>query len=1222
MSFEQYKSDTTKNLLDIVSNSESNGRSPLDRLKEQFNSDLDKSELVKKTKWAREQAWRNELESLAWIEKEKIVDVIEAYIDDLNVVDNNTGKSCRAVEMFTKYPNFEDAKRALRNNTEDGKKINIAAALLSIHKLLKGKWQLYYEQAQWYAQSICDMLDSKKASTPQTTPQPDKQQKLPTDTDKPTTTPKKQKTETPSIDTSPKPTAETPTQSTTTPTKQPEQKTETQEEREQQLQATQPSTQAKQEQPQVTEQKVESTKEKETTQEKITRPSWKGKTDLVQEAHEDRSDTVHDGIPERITTHTLSLEEQARKQNLIANTDKELGRIIQEYFWSEEVGSNEHETRLAIDFMHSAFDQSAVENLLPNANYEETAAYYKAMINTLREDAWSNWTAKIPKSFTYNNWVVNITHHRWFLGISLRSKQKYEENKAEAYRNSLHDLDNNINYLIGESEEFIYKFDLDKVDVSLPDNTESETTTIGNNDRLLSTETSYYLGLQAELNATNRQINTITNSYSNNLISIKTIKSDINANESKAKNASALIDQFDAQTSIMKLNQDLLNTELHALSDASLINLLSWPETSGVLSQEEISSRMMDIKSNIKTNATNMREFLETNEQDIAAIIKKEKDPTTKQNLSAQLAAIKDSIKEEFVTSQIAQVDALDNVTTKTTELFNKNAEEYLDISKNINKTNSEWLYWDQKKKDLNTNDPRYRSSLRDYETHLESLSQTLDDYQSQLDDLTQSINNIREDDLLKNDLLSQAFIDQLNHNDRLYLQQYQWLGLLRDLATQNERREDLSTKENTATADIEEQKKDNQEKIEAIQEWIDTQRQDIAAKLQDVDRDIEEKNKEIEELLKKAEESNESYDSTAIMKAQKELFELHQTKNNLTDSYNDTYYEDQLNYQRELYDIKLNTDAYLEHTTQNISRIDTQIQATEQEITTKEQQLQALKQQIDEVVNAWEIEGIYKDYVFKEVERLTESMNILVQDLTGESSLYSDSRTKLLENYNNFNKRNANKQSLYANLYELQDKRSIEQAEQTKRQDTQDYESKRLSYVGAHAQHMIMTQKIDHYTKDLNTLQSTIDDLQQTIEENIQKITQKTWEKKQASHEGNAREEMRLTTEIAKLQSLNDNYTAQIQTATNRHERLSKALEEAKKKQEEMKRNVDQKESIMNQAERVWRNNTTAVYEDEDQERYTTQEFDRERMTYVPYDEVETKQQDNNEVPEELKLD
>ena len=133
------------------------------------------------------------------------------------------------------------------------------------------------------------------------------------------------------------------------------------------------------------------------------------------------------------------------------------------------------------------------------------------------------------------------------------------------------------------------------------------------------------------------------------------------------------------------------------------------------------------------------------------------------------------------------------------------------------------------------------------------------------------------------------------------------------------------------------------------------------------------------------------------------------QEKKELIDTYNDLYYEDQLNYQRDLFNTKISTDAYLDHTVQNIERTESELVAMDKEVKAKEQTIYTIEQHISDLVKAGitEKDGKYKEYYDTEIKRLSTLMNKMIIDLTGNSSLINETnRLTTISNFQKFDKK------------------------------------------------------------------------------------------------------------------------------------------------------------------------------------------------------------------------
>lgn len=139
-----------------------------------FDNDKD---YLKKTKESRSVGVEKELLNLNSEGKKQLASSIEVYLNNLNF-ELQDWQSCKITTLLSNYPSsFSEAMKAVKS--WEGKSLNIACALLSLHSILQGKGRLWYDQSKTYAeQYICkDMMVSTTVNEPsslQTTQNTDK----------------------------------------------------------------------------------------------------------------------------------------------------------------------------------------------------------------------------------------------------------------------------------------------------------------------------------------------------------------------------------------------------------------------------------------------------------------------------------------------------------------------------------------------------------------------------------------------------------------------------------------------------------------------------------------------------------------------------------------------------------------------------------------------------------------------------------------------------------------------------------------------------------------------------------------------------------------------------------------------------------------------------------------------------------------------------------------
>lgn len=138
-----------------------------------FDNDKD---YLKRTKESRSTGVEKELLNLDSEGKKQLSSSIEQYLNNLNF-ELQSWQSCKITTLLSNYPSsFAEAIKAVKS--WEGKSLNIACALLSLHSILQGKGRLWYDQSKTYAeQYICkDKVYSSttEPSSVQTTQNTDK----------------------------------------------------------------------------------------------------------------------------------------------------------------------------------------------------------------------------------------------------------------------------------------------------------------------------------------------------------------------------------------------------------------------------------------------------------------------------------------------------------------------------------------------------------------------------------------------------------------------------------------------------------------------------------------------------------------------------------------------------------------------------------------------------------------------------------------------------------------------------------------------------------------------------------------------------------------------------------------------------------------------------------------------------------------------------------------
>lgn len=157
--------------------------------------------------------------------------------------------------------------------------------------------------------------------------------------------------------------------------------------------------------------------------------------------------------------------------------------------------------------------------------------------------------------------------------------------------------------------------------------------------------------------------------------------------------------------------------------------------------------------------------------------------------------------------------------------------------------------------------------------------------------------------------------------------------------------------------------------------------------KLGTLQADIDRKEEEVKAELAKA-ANNQSYDLEKVTKNQLELLTHYQEKQEFLDKYNDTYYKDQQNYQRDFKNTLIATTAHREHTKQNRDRLSAQMAEVDKDIATKRKLVMDIETQITELVKTSTTDPVYQQYVDSEITRLTALMNATILELTADDTL------------------------------------------------------------------------------------------------------------------------------------------------------------------------------------------------------------------------------------------
>jgi len=344
----------------------------------------------------------------------------------------------------------------------------------------------------------------------------------------------------------------------------------------------------------------------------------------------------------------------------------------------------------------------------------------------------------IPESVMFENNQVKINYPTT---KKLINNPKLEKREIDNYKAALKKLQENTDFLIDKTTDKVYKLGLATVDTDVPAKVETkqeveknekgepikdekgndkkitkniiEKYTTGQYNRELASKTDYYHAIQTEAKQTNDKISDLTREYTDDLVTIKKDKSAIEAENKKLTDTNSKpLDKLNAQVSLISLNQHLLDTELHSLTTASLISMISGANTLGVMAKTTIDTRMEAIKTKINNNVTTMTTRLTNNEKSLLAL--------NNAQINTGIAEIKKAIAPDYVAKQTAQVDSLKAVSGQVSEMFVKISKPYQESSKKIQEYESNKSYRETKLQSLDKRDPRYVSKSTEYQSSIE----------------------------------------------------------------------------------------------------------------------------------------------------------------------------------------------------------------------------------------------------------------------------------------------------------------------------------------------------------------------------------------------------------------------------------------------------------------------------------------------------------------------
>lgn len=926
------------------------------------------------------------------------------------------------------------------------------------------------------------------------------------------------------------------------------------------------------------------------------------KTDIVSEggAKTGQVGEAYDGIPDKIRTGVEEIEDAERKNHLIKLMSTELNGVINEYFGQESMKTNlSSENQYISQFMSEFLGADISTKVLKDKTYEESRQYYTKLLKYLIDTTKGGKATKvaIPKSaeLSANGDLIIENHSN--KANRFNGKYFFEGKEVENYYNALVKLQKNAGFLSGKTVDKIYTLGMDKVDTDTV-----EVATAGDYNRQLAEKTDYYRAIQGESLATNNKLNDLAKEYTAEFQHIQEIKKEIKTKEFTLTGNpnDTPLDRLTAQLELITLNQDLLDRELKALSKASLINLIAGPDTPGVIAQDAIKTRMEKIKEEIKTNANKVSTWLETNEKNYDTLLNSNIGQSDKTRIKNNISSIKAKITPEYVAQQEGLVTSLQNIITETESQFAAISKPYQEKAAQLHTLESEKKYREDKQKSLDPDNPRYATLTSEYGKQIIAKEKEIKTLTEAQEGLLTNLKALKNKQDLKD--LDKKFLGDVTHGEKLYMPQQEANKELKLISQDTQWSELLKNKQNVIQGDIDKQIKGNKTKIEEKANLIEEEQSATANALVENATKITKEETTIKEELAKAQQ-DQPYDMEKVLASHDALTKLYQEKKDLSDKYNNAFYEDQLNYQRELNNAKISTDGHVNHTQQNVDRITKQLDAINAEIEMKEATIDSIKTQLNNVLEAAIIDptGPYQTNYDSEVERLVTALNSMVKDLTGDNSVVDkENYLTTITNLSKFDKNQAKANSLYKSAADLTKLKAGEDAELTKWKLTQKYEYNRLAYVGANAQRTILKEKI----KDYDALMKQFKEEQSQQERIIvnSELTIKNSDGLRKQHMGN----------IQKMKEVNDNYAkakANIESATkqltiigDRISRLQRAIDDANASEKAMNDNVAKLKKTMDKSEQAMRNNTTPIYSDENSTLYTPEAFNTERMEYIPY--------------------
>ncbi len=939
--------------------------------------------------------------------------------------------------------------------------------------------------------------------------------------------------------------------------------------------------------------------------------------DPIPENTPDNKNTTEamDGVPTVITSGIDRVDNKERKDYLTGYVDKELQGVVNEYFAKDELDNNKkNENALIIGFLNQAFSKDALmkakwdqpedkAGLLNDKSYEQSVVYYQALLNELKNNPrMDGRKLVIPESATFgeDGKVTLVYPDKVNAGIG-RPNKKIEGKEKDRYMAALDKLTENTNFLIDNTKEKVYTLGLNKVDTELP--TEGEKKTVWQKNIDLAVKTEYYSAIQLENTATNDKLKELNTEYTASLGVIQKTTSDILA-ENKKLNDGQLKpeDKIKAQVKLVSLNQQLLEEELKLLTTASLISTLAGEGATGVQSKEQIATRMDKIKVDIKTNAEKMTTWIGENEEALKKLNNAE--------ITSQIETIKKASTEEYVKSQENIVDSLKNVMNNSNTLFARINKPYQESEKLIKTYESEKTYWMKKIEDLNKANPRYNSLKTEYEKNVVTLNKNI---MTEVEKQTVLLSEFKDASSKATGEREKALRLNLQNGEKLYMVQKESSEELKNLAQLGDRSSTLSDKESLITPDITEQTKDNQSIVDKKGEEVNKEATEYSTKLWTLQADIDRKEQEVKTELEKA-ANNQSYDLEKVTKNQFELLTHYQEKQQYLDKYNDTYYKDQQNYQRNFDNQLIGTIAQKEHTEQNVKRLEDYIAEIDKDIANKKQFIVDTEAQITALVEKATTDPVYQNYLNTQVAKLTSDMNTTILELTGDDSLIDpNNRRKTLQNFKECEMEYAVAGSLYDLRNSLEVSLMDEKDQSKKRGQAADFEQARIDYIGTNAQTAIMKEKIDFYGEYNTMLLGQIAEYNKTISKNTADINDKKSQLQIIA--GDTESEKLLNADIAKLTSENESLTKLRDDISSRQAKLQTVLDTAKGEYAKMVINNDNAKKVMNTNEKTLLDNKTPLYKDQATTLYDAGKLDEERMKYKPYVGSEVKTEEVKEV-------